>query len=182
MASPAWVAAVLSVTAFTLAVRQDLCGRPPPFERITVDNQRAMEARANAAGLRETERDYASFLDSLYDHRRANPGRAFDGLELGSFPSDDVLERANIYVRPQLDDRGQMVGLYVNALRSSWPTVCNANDECGTPTCTLERRLLATWGEPDERIGANDFVTWTDPALRLRATFAWPCMLRFERY
>lgn len=92
-----------------------------------------------------------------------------------------MLERATIYVTPQLDDHGQLIGLLVNALRDSWPTSCHG-DECGTPTCTLERRLVATWGEPHERVGANDFAVWIDPALRLRATFAWPCKLRFERY
>jgi hypothetical protein len=181
-----WFVAALSATAFVLALRQDLRGprRPPsspPYERITVEDRRAIEARDRAADRREVERAYDEFLDSLYAHRRANPGRAFDGLELGSFPSDDVLELANIHVRPQLDDHGQLVGLFVNALRDSWPTVCH-DDECGTPTCTLERRLVAAWGEPDERVGANDFATWIDPALRLRATFAWPCILRFERY
>ncbi len=180
-----WFVAALSATAFVLALRQDLRGLHPrgrslPYERIDATDLRAVRARDDAAYARQVEQAYSDLLDSLYDHRRANPGRAFDGLELGSFPSDDVLERANGDVRLRLDEHGQLVALYADVERSLW-FVCR-DGTCRPPALMLEPRLVATWGAPDVREDDGDYIVWNDPPLRLRATLRDQCELRFERY
>jgi hypothetical protein len=172
-----WIMPAVVAVAFAVGAREDLRGHEPPhYDQISAADRRMVEARKNDGSDRDAGwRRFRAALAATYDHRRANPGRRFDGLVLGEFPSEQEVARHEPDQRLDFDSNGRLTSMTAKIQPPGYYVIEGIYPPGWERACReVEQRLIDVWGKPD------DDGVWRDPPTHMHASLPIPCELRFE--